>query len=48
VRSCYILATDLIVVNAVSMVDVGLMHQLLHAILDWAVVFLVGDMAQLP
>jgi hypothetical protein len=48
VRSCYILATDWVVVDAVFMVDAGLMRQLLRAIPDRAAVLLMGDVDQLP
>src|SRR5215831_17029962 len=42
------LATDLVVIDEVSMVDVVLMAQLLRAIPDQAAVLLVGDVDQLP
>jgi exodeoxyribonuclease V alpha subunit len=42
------LRADLVVVDEVSMVDVGLMSQLLRAIPDHAAVLLVGDVDQLP
>jgi exodeoxyribonuclease V alpha subunit len=42
------LATDFVVVDECSMVDVVLMHQLLRAIPDQAAVLLVGDVDQLP
>lgn len=42
------LATDLLVVDESSMVDVVLMNQLLRAVPDNGAVFLVGDVDQLP
>jgi len=42
------LATDLVVVDEVSMVDLVLMNQLLRAVPNHAVVILVGDVDQLP
>jgi len=42
------LATDLVVVDEVSMVDLVLMNQLLRAIPNHAAVLLVGDVDQLP
>lgn len=42
------LATDLLIVDEASMVDVVLMNQLLRAVPAWACVVLVGDVDQLP
>lgn len=42
------LATDFVVVDKTSMVDVVLMHQLLRAIPDQAAVLMVSDVDQLP
>ena len=42
------LATDLLVVDEVSMVDTALMNQLLRAVPTQAAVLLVGDVDQLP
>jgi len=42
------LSADFVVIDETSMVDIVLMHQLLHAIPDPAAVLLVGDVDQLP
>src|SRR5206468_5424909 len=42
------LEADLVVVDEMSMVDVVLMNQLLHAVPPWACLVLVGDIDQLP
>ncbi len=42
------LSADLVVIDETSMVDVQLMHQLLKAVPDYARLFLVGDVDQLP
>ena len=42
------LETDLLVIDEVSMADVGLANQLLRAVPPWAAVVLVGDGDQLP
>ncbi len=42
------LLCDILIVDEVSMVDIGLMRRLMEAVLDEAIVVLVGDHNQLP
>ncbi len=42
------LATDIVVVDESSMIDVNLMNRLLQAVPSWASLLLIGDVDQLP